>query len=152
MGLLSGYAVDQVEPISQAAPPCSNSSPAPALASVVPAPPVARPMTALFVATDLRWWGTDEPKLFAADTELDGVMYRRLDPAYYAWLWSRVQLVIAAYDARRIGRPGFDGVIARWSAIYKWAVDHWGADALSAAESPHNPRLYSPPRAALKIR
>lgn len=105
----------------------------------------------LFVATDLRWWGSDEPNVFARDTELDGVMYRRLDPAYFSWLSSRVQLVIAAYDARRIDRPAFDSVITRWAAIYRWALATWRSDALSAATRAHDPRLYAPPRSAQAI-
>lgn len=136
---------------SACAGPLLDSSPTPALARDVPALPAVAPRTAaLFVATDLRHWATDEPEIFSRDTELDGLMYRKLDTEYYAWLWSRVQLVIHAYDAHRIERPAFESVIDRWAAIYKWALDTWGPEAVAANSG--DPRLYSPPRAATILR
>jgi len=111
------------------------------------APAPATAATALFVATDLQFWPTDEPEIFARDTELDGVTYRKLDPAYFSWLSSRVRLVIAAYDAHRIERPAFDAVITPWCSIYKWALDTWSPDAVTAAERADS-RLYIPPRGA----
>jgi len=137
---------------SACADPLPDSSPTRGPAAAPPAPPVARPATGLFVATDLRHWATDEPNIFASDTKLDGVMYRKLDTEYYAWLWSRVQCVIAAFDAHRIERAAFDSVIDRWAAIYKWALDTWGPEALNAAAQAGDPRLYSPPRAATILR
>jgi len=139
----------ETNPVASAcADPLSDSLPTPGPEREVPGPPDARATTALFVATDLRWWESDEPEIYARDVEVDGVMYRKLDLAYYAWLWSRVRIVIAAYGAHRIERPAFDQIITPWCAIYRWALDTWHREALDAAQHGKGSRIYTPPRAA----
>jgi len=124
--------------------PWPDSSPSRMGARKAPEPPAA-PTGGLFVATDPQWWTTHEPNIFARDNALDDVMYRRLDPDYFAWLWSRVQLVIQAFDAGRIDRPAFDTVITRWAWIYRWAIDTWGREVLDEALRTSEPRIYKPP-------
>lgn len=130
--------------VSVCADPWQDSSP-----SRVGAPEAlessAAPSGGLFVATDLQWWTTHEPNSFARDNALDDVMYRRLDPEYFAWLWSRAQLVIQAFDAGRIDRAAFDTVITRWAWIYRWAIDTWGREVLDEAIRTSEPRTYQPP-------
>jgi hypothetical protein len=128
--------------------PLPDSSPTRGSRDAHPVRPATPMATALFVATDLQCWETNEPEIYATDVEVDGGVYRKLDSAYYAWLWSRVRIVIAAYGAHRIERPAFDQIITPWCAIYHWALDTWHREALDAAQHGKGSRIYTPPRAA----
>jgi len=44
----------------------------------------------LLVATDLDSYPSPDLQVFADDVVISGRAYRRLDPAYYAWLRSRM--------------------------------------------------------------
>jgi len=103
--------------------------------------------SALFVATDLAHFETDDPDAYAADVVVCGKCHRRLDAAYYAWLRHRVALAKKALDAGRLAQATFDTVRAQFNAVHAWAVGHLGETALLDAVKTLDPKTYVPPRA-----
>jgi hypothetical protein len=109
--------------------------------AVVPSSAPAR--SHLFVSTALDTWFTEQPAAFARDVQIDEVVYRRLDPEYYAWQRSRMMLAKTAASAGQIGIDAFDDLRHRFNMIHQWAVDHFGEQALIAAV--RSLREYNPP-------
>jgi hypothetical protein len=99
---------------------------------------------ALFVSTGLESWNTDRPNVFARDVQIDDTAYRRLDPEYYAWLRSKMNLAKMAADAGQLGRDEFDELRRRFNAMHDWAVAHFGEPALIDAISNLDARDYAP--------
>lgn len=101
---------------------------------------------ALFVATDLDLFETAEPHLYAADVTSCGRAYRRLDPAYYAWLRARMAAAKRARDAGRLSAADFEAVRTPFNAVHAWAVRAFGEAALVAAAKALDVAAYQPPR------
>ncbi|MBI4905136.1 MAG: hypothetical protein HY820_15990 [Acidobacteria bacterium] len=99
----------------------------------------------MFVATTLESWATDQPHVFASDVQISDTAYRRLDPEYYAWLRSRMNLAKMAADAGRLGSDQFDELRSRFNAMHTWAMEHFGELALSEAVRTLDARDYRPP-------
>ena len=93
----------------------------------------AAPGPALFVATDLDSFETDTPEVLAEDVTVSGRCYRRLDPAYYAWLRRQVALAKKALDGGKLAAAVFDSLRVAFNAVHAWAVKHLGEAALLAA-------------------
>ena len=104
-----------------------------------------QPATALFVSTGLESWTTGQPRIFARDVEINDNAYRRLDPEYYAWLRSKMNLAKMANDAGKLGRDEFDELRRRFNAVHKWAFEHFGELALAEAVRNLDAREYRPP-------
>lgn len=102
-------------------------------------------IAALFVATTVESWVTDRPHVFARDVQIDDMAYRRLDPEYYAWLRSKMNLAKMAADAGQLGREAFDELRVKFNAVHEWAVDYFGEAALLDAVRNLDARDYSPP-------
>lgn len=101
--------------------------------------------TSLFVSTGLESWGTDRPQIFARDVQINDTAYRRLDPEYYAWLRSKMQLAKMAADVGRLGRDEFEELRRRFNAMHAWAVEHFGETRLVDAVGNLDARDYAPP-------
>lgn len=99
----------------------------------------------LFVSTSLAIWATDQPEIFARDVQIDDMTYRRLDPDYYAWLRSRMNLAKLAAGAGRLSQDKFDELSERFNAVDEWAVAHFGEEALRDAVRNLDTRSYAPP-------
>ena len=97
----------------------------------------------LFVSTALDTWFTEHAAAFARDVQIDDVVYRRLDPEYYAWLRSKMMLAKTAASAGQIGIDAFDELRSRFNTIHQWALDHFGEQTLIAAVRAL--REYNPP-------
>jgi hypothetical protein len=117
----------------------------------VPAPsPASAPAlapAALYVATSLDAWETGSPGSFEPDVVVRGVAYRRLDPAYYAWLRRCMDRAKAAHEAGKLDARAFDNLRARFNVVHAWAVERFGAQALAEAiraGAPVNPPLATP--------
>ena len=102
---------------------------------------------ALFVSTGLESWTTDQPKVFARDVQINDTAYRRLDPEYYAWLRSKMQLAKMSVEAGQLGRDEFDELRRRYDATHDWAVAHFGELRLLDAIRDLDARDYAPPAA-----
>lgn len=114
--------------------------------------PAHRHAIAMFVATSLHSWPTDQPHRLARDVQINDTAYRRLDPEYYAWLRSRMNLARLAADAGRLRREDFDELRVRFNAVHEWALSHFGEDALREAIGHLDARVYSPPVAEVDRR
>lgn len=108
-------------------------------------PPAHGPVTALFVATTLDSWSTGQPHVFARDVQINETAYRRLDPEYYAWLRSKMNLAKMSADAGQLGRDEFSNLRLRFNAVHEWAVEHFGEVALLDAVRNLDARDYAPP-------
>lgn len=100
---------------------------------------------ALFVATTLESWQTDQPHVFARDVQINDTAYRRLDPQYYAWLRSRMNLAKSAHQAGQIDSGAYEDLRAKFNAVHAWAMTQIGELALSEAIRGLDARDYAPP-------
>ncbi len=100
---------------------------------------------AMYVSTSLEHWHTDQPHLFARDFQINDTAYRRLDPEYYAWLRSRMNLVKMAADADKLGREEFDELRHHFNTIHEWAMGHFGELPLAQAVRNLDAREYRAP-------
>ena len=103
------------------------------------------PCTSLFVSTSLDTWLADNPELFARDVQINDTAYRRLDPEYYAWLRSRMNLAKHAAAAGQISPDAFEELRQKFNAVHEWAVAHFGEDSLRQAIRNLDARIYAPP-------
>lgn len=110
-----------------------------------PLPDSAPGDAAMFVSTGVASWLTDQPHRLARDVQIDDTAYRRLDPEYYAWLRSRMNLARLAAEAGRLLREDFDELRVKFNAVHEWAVEHFGEDTLRDAIGHLDARVYSPP-------
>jgi len=101
--------------------------------------------TALFVSTSLDTWTTGQPEIFARDVQINDTAYRRLDPEYYAWLRSRMNLAKLAAGAGRLSPESFDELREKFNAMHEWAVARFGEDSLREAVRNLDARNYAPP-------
>lgn len=99
----------------------------------------------LFVSTSLDTWATDRPEIFTRDVQVDDSAYRRLDPEYYAWLRSRMNLAKLAAGAGRLSSEAFDELREKFNAVHEWAVAHFGEDSLREAVRSLDTRNYTRP-------
>jgi len=102
---------------------------------------------AVFVSTGLQSWVTDQPHAFARDVQIDDLAYRRLDPEYYAWLRSRMNLAKSAHQAGQIDAEAYEALRSKFNGIHDWAMTHFGALPLSEAVRTLDARDYRPPAA-----
>ena len=93
---------------------CGDSSNSvPAESPQVPA--VCNQSGAIWVSTDLKVWRPRDPSFIARDCQVDDRCYRRLDPAYFAWLKLRMHAVKAAADSGRVPAEAFDELRQRFN-------------------------------------
>jgi hypothetical protein len=115
--------------------------------------PVSPPSgTALYVATNLAQWSTDQPAVFARDVQINDTAYRRLDPEFYAWLRSKMTLARMTQQAGRIDAGEYDQIRCRFNAIHQWAIEHFGEQSLLDAVRVLDARTYQPPVAEPEIK
>jgi len=102
---------------------------------------------ALFVSTALSCWKTDRPDAFNRDVQINDTAYRRLDPEYYAWLRSRMNMAKLAVLAGQLAQESFDGLRGSFNRIHEWAMARLGSAALAEAVRTLDARDYRPPAA-----
>ncbi|MCL4853334.1 MAG: hypothetical protein KJZ78_18410 [Bryobacteraceae bacterium] len=99
----------------------------------------------MFVSTSLESWTTDQPHVFARDVQINDTAYRRLDPEYYAWLRSRMNIAKSAHLAGHIDAEAYESLRAKFNAVHDWAMEHFGEKALLEAVRNLDARDYHPP-------
>lgn len=104
-------------------------------------------IAALYVATNLKTWQTEDARGVARDLGLNGHCYRRLDPMYYAWLREQAVKLKNAFDAGKVSAKQFEHAAAQYRTIHAWALAHFGEAALNEAVATFEKRtnLYRPP-------
>ncbi|MBZ5627108.1 MAG: hypothetical protein LAQ69_51805 [Acidobacteriia bacterium] len=107
--------------------------------------PEHRPAVALFVSTALGSWTGDQLHVFARDVQINDTAFRRLDPEYYAWLRSRMNLARSAHQAGQIDGEAYDELRSKFNGIHAWALAHFGERVLADAVRILDARDYQPP-------
>lgn len=100
---------------------------------------------ALWVSTDLKTWQPSDPSFIGPDCALNDRWYRRLDPAYFAWLRHRMLLVKAAADNGRVDGEAFHEARQRFNVIQDRAIAMFGEPALLEGVRTLDADLYRPP-------
>jgi hypothetical protein len=99
-------------------------------------------MSELFVATDLSVVTGNHTK---SDVVVGNRVYRRLDPAYYAWLRRRMDRAKGAFDKRRLSPDTWEDLRARFNGVHEVAVEQFGVDSLTRACGRQDEEAYTPP-------
>lgn len=99
----------------------------------------------MWVATTLSALQVDPEDDGPQDILRDGIVYRRLDPDYYAWLRHRVGLAEKAVRSGKLQAETFEQIRQRFNAIHAWAIEHLGKDDLLKAIRTFKPSSYEPP-------
>ncbi|MDR3737992.1 MAG: hypothetical protein P4L40_03140 [Terracidiphilus sp.] len=107
-------------------------------------PPQPSP-TALFVSTTLNHWHTERPDAFNRDFQINDTAYRRLDPEYYAWLRSRMNMAKLSVLAGQLSQESFDATRDCFNRIHEWAIGYFGEAVLHEAVRALHTRDYQPP-------
>jgi len=106
------------------------------------------PTAAPFVATNLSVYreevAPNNPG-HPSDIAIDGIPYRRLDPAYYAWLRSRMEKAKQAWQSGKLNAPSFAALRDKFNAIHDEAIRLFGETALLRAVSALDPKTYPAP-------
>lgn len=106
---------------------------------------------ALYVSTALTTWRTHEPERIARDCGVNGTVYRRLDPEYYAWLRSRMSMAKLAAKAGNLDEAAFDELRGRFNKVHEWAIVRFGEQQLSDAVRSFNAKGYQAPVAVTDV-
>ncbi len=103
----------------------------------------------LFVSTSLTSFdvGAEEAETRGSDRAVDGIQFRALDPAFYAWLRGRMERAKKLHVAGRIDQVAFEELRDRFNGVHAWAVEHLGQEALQRAIRETDTKRYSPPAA-----
>jgi len=101
--------------------------------------------TAPFVATNLSVYRGEVDPGQAGDITLDGLPYRRLDPAYYAWLRSRMEKARKAWQAGKLDEASYSSLKEHFNAIHDEAVRLFGESTLLHAVRTLDPKTYPAP-------
>jgi len=99
----------------------------------------------LYVSTTLQSFETADAEQPDRDILRDDVVYRHLDPEFYAWLRQRMTVAEKARRAGKLPAATFDQLRERFNPIHAWAVEHLGQEALLDAIRKHNAKSYAPP-------
>jgi len=101
--------------------------------------------TAPFVATNLSVYRGEGKLSHPTDLTLDGLPYRRLDPAYYAWLRSQMEKAKKAWQSGKLDSPSFTALREKFNAIHDEAIRLFGEPALLHAVRTLDPKTYPAP-------
>jgi hypothetical protein len=101
----------------------------------------------LFVSTALQPWQPAHPELIARDCGINGTVFRRLDPEYYAWLRFRMHIAQMAAKAGQLDASEFDRLRASFNRVHAWAMERFERAALEEAIRTLDARHYEPPQA-----
>ena len=99
----------------------------------------------LYVATNLTFFKNETPISTATEVEVDGILYRPLDPKYYAWLRHKMTLAKKGADSGQVPEAVFERIRDLFNEIHAWAIEHFDEKALLAAVNILRPKSYSPP-------
>lgn len=100
----------------------------------------------LYVSTVLDAWETSALGFDqAAICEHCG--YRRLDPEYYAWLRSRMEVAKQAWERGQLVPLQYQELRRRFNEVHIWAARQFGEEKLLAAVRSLDPKEYHPPKA-----
>ncbi len=100
----------------------------------------------LFVSTTLNSMNIDDLHSELKEVEHDRIMYRRLDPEYYAWLRYRMGVAEKAMRDGMLKTSAFNQTRVRFNSLHEWAVKQYGKPSLLDSIHRLNPDDYQPPK------
>jgi len=98
-----------------------------------------------FVSTDLHVLAGPGLDPSTNEVTVEGKVYRRLDPTYYAWLRRRMESVKLAAEAGKLSAEAFETLRYRFNAMHELAIEAFGEEALIGAVDHFDPKEYSAP-------
>lgn len=101
--------------------------------------------TRYFASTSLDLRQTDKPDDYPQDIYIEDVCYRKIDPPYFAWLRSRMEMAKRAFDSGRLPKAKWDELRSRFNRLQEWAIEHYGKETLQTAIREFDPAIYAPP-------
>jgi len=104
----------------------------------------ARPNPPL-VATDLSTLDWPVASDSQTDIEFEGRWYRLLDPTYYAWLRSRMEIAQAAHKRGKLTSQAYDVLRTSFNELHDRAVALFGESSLLDAVRLLDPKSYALP-------
>jgi hypothetical protein len=105
----------------------------------------SRQTPALYVATNLAFQFVDNPAGVARDIDVNGVVFRRLDPEYYAFLRSKMKIAQTAHESGQLPEQAWEQLRIRFNDVHRFAKFVWNEEALLEVVKEFNPRVYSAP-------
>jgi len=101
--------------------------------------------SAVFVSTGLDIREIQAASYRTQDIEIEGALFRRLTPEYFAWLHSRMVTVQAAHKAGKLLGEGWNTLRQRFNALQELAIREFGKESLLEVLRSFSPKSYSPP-------
>jgi hypothetical protein len=105
----------------------------------------------LFVATDLSVLNQAATPATLQDIDIEGRVYRPLDPEYYAWLRTRMERAQVTFERGRLSPQAYELFRIRFNALHDQAVALFGEDPLLDAVVSLDPKSYAWPGRASEI-
>jgi hypothetical protein len=100
---------------------------------------------ALYVATNLAFQFVDDPQGVARDIDVNGVIFRRLDPEYYAFLRGKMKIAQTAHEDSRMPDQTWERLRICFNDVHRFAKFVWNEEELLEVVKKFNPRVYSAP-------
>ncbi len=101
--------------------------------------------TAIYAATILEFWETDNPDYLAHEISINGTCFRRLDPDYYAWFRHKMISAQASHQAGKLSDQAWNTLRERFNSLQEMAIELFGKETLQQALCDFNPKSYTPP-------
>ncbi len=101
--------------------------------------------TTYFASTRLELKQSDRADELPQDLCLDGVRYRKVDPAYYAWLRRQMETARLKFKAGKLPDAKWEQLRRRFNQLNEWAIAHYGKASLQEAVRDFKPE-YIPPQ------
>jgi hypothetical protein len=105
----------------------------------------------IWVATDLNWFDGTDPRIGYETPEnpytgvVPEIIYRQLDPQYYAWLDHTVKKALRAYNSGRLGKDTYHQMRWNMNPIDDLAYELFGEGVCEKAKRSFSPGLYVRP-------
>jgi hypothetical protein len=87
----------------------------------------------LFVASNLNVVMDRYEETALPERSIGGLVFRALNPMYYAWLRSKIDVAALATDARELSMEAYDTLLGKFDEIHRWATHAFGKEALRQA-------------------
>jgi hypothetical protein len=100
-----------------------------------------------FISTplDIHYADTSQPD----DITIEGIIFRKLSPDYFAWFRSRMVLAQAAHKAGKLPDTAWETLRERFNSLQEIAIEIFDKETLQQALRDFNPKSYTPPMAPI---
>ncbi len=103
--------------------------------------PCQEPVPYVSTPLDIHYVDTSQPD----DITIDGTIFRKLSPDYFAWFRSRMVAAQAAHKAGKLSDKAWETLRERFNNLQEMAIEIFGKETLQQALRDFNPKSYTPP-------